>query len=91
MNDEFRKALRSLPWYLVGGWLFLPAVLALFTAGWSLIIYLAPGMLFGDKPNDLMTGVLMLLGPGLLIWIPRQFIRAAIYSWKKNHLVHLPS
>lgn len=90
MNEEFRKALRSLPWYLVGGWLFLPAVLAIFTFGWSLALYMAPAALFSDSPGDWKLGLAMLLGPGLIIWIPRQFIRAAIFSWRKNHLVRLP-
>ena len=85
VQDETRKALRSLPWYLIGGWLLLPLPLAFFTAGASLLLYALPfGIL---NPGEFWVAILSFAGPGLALWIPRQFLRAAVFSWKRNHLV----
>ena len=85
-KDEVRKALRSLPWYLIGGYLFGPLLLAMFTAGASLLLYLFPFSMFDGYPEDLKAGIVSLLLPGLIVWILRQFIRAAAFSWRRNHL-----
>lgn len=82
---EVRKAIKSLPWYLLGGWLFLPLALALFTAGASLMLYVFPFGIFNT--GEFWIAIASLIGPGLLLWIPRQFFRAALFSWKCNHIV----
>jgi len=83
-REQVRSALRSLPWYIIGGWLFLPLVLAIFTGGASLLLYVFPFSF--SNPGEFWVAVLSFVGPGLAIWIPRQFIRAATFSWRRNHL-----
>lgn len=88
MHPEVKVALKSLPWYLVGTFLFLPLILAPFTFGGSLMLYvIGPGGLFTGKHSDFVWSCIVLSVPGLLVWVLRQFFRAAVFSWKKNHLV----
>lgn len=72
--DEVKRALRSLPWYLLGGLLFLPLVLAPFTAGDSLLLY----VLYFGKPDWLNYGIPLSIAFG--IWLLRQFVRAAKFA-----------
>jgi len=87
-KDEVRKALRSLPWYLVGGYLFGPLLLAMFTAGASLAIYLMPILPFyaPDKVSFSLA-LAAVCAPGLTAWIFRQFFRAATFKWRSQHPV----
>jgi hypothetical protein len=83
LNHEARyqlsKALRSLPWYVAFGIVFGPLVAAIFTAGWGLVLY------FGYFTKDGIQLLLITAGAGAFIWLLRQFVRAAMYSWRQNH------
>src|SRR5690349_14930231 len=93
MKEQFKAALKSLPWYLVGGFLFGPLILAPFTAGASLFLYIAPFTLLKDRgkyvsdsayAQQQLMSVLLPLAPGLIAWILRQFWRFAFHVWWMN-------
>lgn len=80
IKEEIRKALKSLPWYLVAGVIFFPVVGAVFTGGMTLVFYL---LYFSGSPLAWASS----LGAGLFVWVVRQFFRAVFFSWRRNHIV----
>lgn len=91
-KEEPRKALRSLPWYLGGSYLFAPLLAAPFTGGVSLVVYFIPfallASLFGLDLHDNRELFFLLMflafAPGFLFWIFRAFFRAAWFNFQ-NH------
>jgi hypothetical protein len=83
-HTQFRLALGSLPWYVVGTFLFGPALLAPFTAFASLAWYVALLALFSTNITQVAGAAGMIVVPGLFLWILRQFVRAAVYSYVAN-------
>jgi hypothetical protein len=78
---QFRLALISLPWYLVGSYLIFPLIAAPFSGGLSLAMYVAPFLMF-DPKEWRYGGWIMFAAPflpGLLLWMIRQFFRAAFH------------
>lgn len=86
MQRQLTSAVRSIPWYIVGTFLFAPLLLALPTAGGSLAMYLAPYMMFTGNAKQFWGSFAIMVGPGLFLWILRQFLRAALSVYISNRV-----
>jgi hypothetical protein len=81
VKEETKKAIRSLPWYVVGSILFFPLVTGIFTGGVGFLLYAA---YFSDGSGQILMLAALV---GLGAWIIRQFFRAMLFAWRKEHIV----
>jgi hypothetical protein len=79
MKKQIRAALHSLPWYLGGSLLLTPLFLIPVFGFASMMLYVA---YFSDQAYIAIPVGLI---PGFLLWVVRQFIRAALWCWWQNH------
>jgi hypothetical protein len=87
MRELVTRALKSLPWYLLGSYLIFPAVAAPFTGFASLIWYVGPFDWIANFNKNGFGASLVFLGitiiPGLILWAIRQFFR---FAWRAHSM-----
>ena len=74
-EQQIVKALRSLPWYMF----LVPALLSLLMALFS------PAILADTRPEYGYWAVMWILAKlGLFVWVLRQLLRYAVFSWTQK-------